>query len=381
MKIAIIGSGPSGLYSAILLKRNNPSYEIHVFDKEEKLAKKLYATGNGHCNLLNKKLLPNKFNNPQYFKNILKDFPYPTLKKELNDLGVSLLEDDDYVYPLSFHAGTYVKYLLSLAERLGVVFHNNARINDYRKANEGFELENYDYFDKLVIATGGKSSKNLGSDGLFFDILKKHGYQVNDLRPGLAPLKIKENVKSLQGVRHHALIKASVDNKQIFQEEGELLFKKDGLSGIVIFNAESAIYRVRVVKNPKISVDLFPELSLYNLCDILLKAKENNPKNYLSSILPLPLENYILSLCKNQDVSNIATNLKHLIFTVTGSYGFDDSQVSIGGVSLNEVSPFLESNKERGLYIIGEALDIDGNCGGYNLTWSLISALLISKHI
>lgn len=112
-----------------------------------------------------------------------------------------------------------------------------------------------------------------------------------------------------------------------------------------------------------------------------MKAKENNPKNYLSSILPLPLENYILSLCKNQDVSNIATNLKHLVFTVTGSYGFDDSQVSIGGVSLNEVSSFLESNKERGLYIIGEALDIDGNCGGYNLTWSLISALLISKHI
>ncbi len=381
MKIAIIGSGAAGLYSAILLKRNNPSYEIHVFEKEEKLAKKLYATGNGHCNLLNKKLLANKFNNPQYLKTILKEFSYISLKKELNDLGVALLEDDECVYPLSFHAGTYVKYLLTLASRLGVVFHNNVRINDYKKEPNGFQLDNFGFFDKLIVATGGKSSKNLGSDGTFFSILKKHGYKINDLRPGLAPIKVRENVKSLQGIRHHALVKASVDNKQIFQEEGEVLFKKDGLSGIVIFNAESAIYRTRVVKNPKITIDLFPEYSLYNLCDILSKAKEYNPENFLSSILPLPLENYIRQLARNEEISNIATNLKHLTFNVTGPYDFEDSQVSIGGLDLGEVSYYLESSKERGLYVIGEALDIDGNCGGYNLSWALISAILVSKHI
>lgn len=381
MKIAIIGSGAAGLYSAILLKRNNPSYEIHVFEKEEKLAKKLYATGNGHCNLLNKKLLANKFNNPQYLKTILKEFSYASLKKELNDLGVALLEDDECVYPLPFHAGTYVKYLLTLASRLGVVFHNNVRINDYKKEPNGFQLDNFGFFDKLIVATGGKSSKNLGSDGSFFNILKKHGYKINDLRPGLAPIKVRENVKSLQGIRHHALVKASVDNKQIFQEEGEVLFKKDGLSGIVIFNAESAIYRTRVVKNPKIAIDLFPEYSLYNLCDILSKAKENNPENFLSSILPLPLENYIRQLARNEEISNIATNLKHLTFNVAESYDFEDSQVSIGGLDLGEVSYYLESSKERGLYVIGEALDIDGNCGGYNLSWALISAILVSKHI
>lgn len=381
MKVAILGSGAAGLYSAILLKRMNPSYEIHVFDKEEKLAKKIFATGNGHCNLLNKKLLPNKFNNPNFLKPILKEFPYPLLKKEWNDMGVALLEDGDYVYPLSYHAGSFVRYLLSLANFLGVIFHNLTEIHDYKKAQDGYELDSFGIFDRIVIATGGKSSPNLGSDGCFFKTLEKHGYNIHPLRPGLCPLKVKENVKALQGVRHHALVKASLDNKQIFLEEGEVLFKKDGLSGIVIFNAESAIYRTPYIKNPKITLDLFPEYSLYELCDMLSLAKKNNPTDPLSAILPSPLETYLLSLSKDKDVSSLATNLKHMVFNVSSSYDFQDSQVSIGGVDVNEVTPFMESKKERGVYFAGEVLDIDGNCGGYNLSWAFISALLISKHL
>ena len=381
MKVAILGSGAAGLYTAILLKRANPSYEIHVFDKEEKLAKKVFATGNGHCNLLNKKLLPNKFNNPVFMKNILKEFPYSLLKKEWNDMGVFLLEEEDYVYPLSFHAGSFVRYLLSLANHLGICFHNLTEIHDYKKGLDGYEIDSLGTFDRIVISTGGKSSPNLGSNGCFFPTLEKHGYNIHALRPGLCPLKVKENVKVLQGVRHHALVKATLDNKQIFLEEGEVLFKKDGLSGIVIFNAESAIYRTPYIKNPKIILDLFPEYSLYELCDILSLAKKNNPIDPLSSILPAPLETYLFSLTKNKDVSSLATNLKHMAFNVSSAYDFCDSQVSIGGVDVNEVTPFMESKKERGVYFAGEVLDIDGNCGGYNLSWAFISALLISKHL
>lgn len=381
MKVAILGSGAAGLYTAILLKRANPSYEIHVFDKEEKLAKKLFATGNGHCNLLNKKLLPNKFNNPNFMKPILKEFPYPVLKKEWNDMGVALLEEGDYVYPLSFHAGSFVRYLLTLATSIGVLFHNQSEIHDYQKSGSGYEIDSYGVFDRLVIACGGKSSPNLGSNGSFFKTLEKHGYDIRPLKAGLCPLKVKENVKVLQGIRHHALLKASNDNKQVLLEEGEVLFKKDGLSGIVVFNAESAIYRSPYVKNPKISLDLFPEYSLYELCDTLSRAKRNNPEDPLSSILPAPLETYLLSLSKSKDVSSLATNLKHMVFSVSSSYDFPDSQVSIGGVNVNEVDPFMESKKEKGVYFAGEVLDIDGNCGGYNLSWAFISALLISKHL
>ena len=97
--------------------------------------------------------------------------------------------------------------------------------------------------------------------------------------------------------------------------------------------------------------------------------------------MPAPLETYLLSLSKSKDVSSLATNLKHMVFSVSSSYDFPDSQVSIGGVNVNEVGPFMESKKEKGVYFAGEVLDIDGNCGGYNLSWAFISALLISKHL
>lgn len=381
MNVGIIGSGAAGLYLAIFLKKNNPYLEITVFEKEEKLAKKLYATGNGHCNLLNKKLLPNKYNHPEFMKSFLHNFDYETLKKELSSLGIALLENDNYVYPLSFHAGTYVQYLLSLAKSLDVEFKNITKISNYSKGKDGYLIDEYGHFDKLIIATGGASSPNLGSDGSFFEILKKHGYSIEPLRPGLTPLRVKEKVGVLQGIRHKALVKAFNDNKQVFAEEGEVLFKKDGISGIVIFNAESAIYRSQIIKNPRVSIDLFPDFSFYALCDVLSRAKQANPENYLSSVLVGPLAKYVLSISGNHEIENIANNLKRLSFSIDGPYGFVDSQVTIGGVSLNEITPFLESKKERGLYFAGEVLDVDGDCGGYNLSWALISALMISKHL
>ena len=381
MNVAILGSGAAGLYLAILLKKNNPSYSVTVFDKEDKLAKKLHATGNGHCNLLNKKLLANKYNHPEFMKPILREFDYDSLKNELNSIGIALLENDDYVYPLSFHAGTYIKYLLSLATSIGVIFKTSSKISSYKKDGDGYLLGEEGYFDKIVIATGGASSPNLGSDGSFYNELKKHCYQIEELRPGLTPLKVKEKVGILQGIRHKALVKAYNDNKQIFMEEGEVLFKKDGLSGIAIFNAESAIYRCRYVKNPKVTLDLFPDMSFFALADLITKAYKNNPNEYLSSIIVPQLATYVLSISNRNNFDSLASNLKHITFNVISSYGFNDSQVSIGGVSLSEVTPFLESKKERGIYFAGEVLDIDGNCGGYNLAWALISAELVSKHI
>lgn len=382
MNIGIIGSGPAGLYSAIFLKIKNPENEVVVFDKEQKASKKLYATGNGHCNLLNKNLKGNKYNNIKYMEGLLQAYPYEFLKSVLGSLGIEVMEIDDYVYPLSFSAPTYAMYLKKLAEKVGVKFCLGTRITDYKKNEQGYELiGSGKTVDKVIIATGGCSQENLGSDGSFFKAIKDHGYAVSELRPGLTPLTLLDkDIKPLSGVRHDALVKAFVSNQQIFEEKGEILYKNDGVSGIVIFNAESAIYRQKHPEDIELVIDLFPEMDEKELTDRLLHDENLNSAFYLDAYMVEPLQKHVLNRAKGKNAFALAKAMKGLVYKVKDHYDFKSSQVTIGGVSLPEVNVFLESKREPGVFFVGEVLDIDGNCGGYNLTWDLLSALLVFKN-
>ena len=383
MKIGIIGSGPSGLYLSIFLKIKHPESEVVVFEKESKLSKKLYATGNGHCNLLNKNLTKDKYNRPDFMAPILEKYGYPFLEGVLKSLGIELTANGDYVYPLSESAPSYALYLKKLAEKVGVTFVTETRVLDYKAEEKEIEVKTDKksfIFDKLVIATGGKSDPKLGSDGSFYEILKKHGYSIVEPIPGLTPLTLNDkDIKPLAGVRHKANVKAFLGKEKIFDENGEVLYKNDGISGIVIFNAESAIYRHKNPKDIELVVDLFPEWSFEELMNRLAHDEALNSKFYLDSYLVEPLQKHILSRSKGNDALCIATSMKNLRYSVKDHYGFDYSQVTIGGLSLNEVDENLSSLKEKGVYLIGELLDVDGDCGGYNLTWSLLSAIIVFK--
>ena len=383
MKIGIIGSGPSGLYLSIFLKIKHPESEVVVFEKESKLSKKLYATGNGHCNLLNKNLTKDKYNHPDFMAPILEKYGYSFLEGVLKSLGIELIANGDYVYPLSESAPSYALYLKKLAEKVGVTFVTETRVLDYKAEEKEIEVKTDKksfIFDKLVIATGGKSDPKLGSDGSFYEILKKHGYSIVEPIPGLTPLTLNDkDIKPLAGVRHKANVKAFLGKEKIFDENGEVLYKNDGISGIVIFNAESAIYRHKNPKDIELVVDLFPEWSFEELMNRLAHDEALNSKFYLDSYLVEPLQKHILSRSKGNDALCIATSMKNLRYSVKDHYGFDYSQVTIGGLSLNEVDENLSSVKEKGVYLIGELLDVDGDCGGYNLTWSLLSAIIVFK--
>ncbi len=383
MKIGIIGSGPSGLYLSIFLKIKHPESEVVVFEKESKLSKKLYATGNGHCNLLNKNLTKDKYNHHDFMAPILEKYGYPFLEGVLKSLGIELTANGDYVYPLSESAPSYALYLKKLAEKVGVTFVTETRVLDYKAEEKEIEVKTDKksfIFDKLVIATGGKSDSKLGSDGSFYEILKKHEYSIVEPIPGLNPLTLNDkDIKPLAGVRHKANVKAFLGKEKIFDENGEVLYKNDGISGIVIFNAESAIYRHKNPKDIELVVDLFPEWSFEELMGRLAHDEALNSKFYLDSYLVEPLQKHILSRSKGNDALCIATSMKNLRYSVKDHYGFDYSQVTIGGLSLNEVNENLSSRKEKGVYLIGELLDVDGDCGGYNLTWSLLSAIIVFK--
>lgn len=390
MKILILGGGASGLYSAIFLKLSHHEDDVTVLEKEEKIGRKLYATGNGHCNLLPLELNESKYNCPSYVKPYIERFPLPKLINALENIGIEVFASDYGYYPLSYNASTFVSLLTLAAKNLGVHIVTGFRAYDYENKNGSIKVlgttGNY-IGDRLIIASGGCSTPNLGSDGSVLEILAKHGYKIQKPLPGLSPLKVKmpNVIKPLSGIRHEAkfILYALESSKKIelHRELGELLYKDDGLSGIAIFNLSSLIQRFRDNRRYLIDIDLFPNEQ--NLQDKLARIYSFAPSYFMDSFLSKPLGAEVLrqshlantTLSKNH-LGSIASAMHSLEYEYDSSYPFASSQVTIGGVERDEVDESFVSKKERNISIIGESLDVDGLCGGYNLAWSLISALV-----
>lgn len=386
MKVVVIGGSASGLYSAIFIKRVHPDFDVCLYEKNDAFGKKLAATGNGHCNLLNKNIDSRAFHNNPLADELFLKFPYPKLLEALKGLGVSLTYIDDLVYPACFHAPTFVSFLVNTAESLGVRLFPSYRFLSYQNDGDGYLIS----FDKekinadiLVFALGGKSQAKLGSDGNYIDELSKHGYKINHFLPSLCPIKTKEKVKKLSGIRHKAKITAYASNEPIYEEEGEILFKDDGLSGIAIMNASSFFLREKGEKT--IVVDFFPCLKEEEFFSELEYGYRNNKANFLDTLLVKNLKEYVLYFIKAKeeslsllDLKELAHALKGLTFHYESNYGFEQSQVSFGGVDIDEVRPSLESKREKNVYFVGEMLDVDGICGGYNLSFALASSLEVA---
>lgn len=377
MNVGIIGGSISGLYAAIAIKSKHPDYTVYVIEQNDRLLKKIYATGNGHCNLLNADLKAERYSHPEWIASYLERFPYQRLTDYLTKLGIPLLRKGDLVYPLSYSAGSFCRYLIELANKLGIKVYVNEKVIDYGKGTIKTDKGSHHY-DRLIFAFGGQSQSNLGSDGSLFPVLKKHGYTIESLKPGLVPIKTKQKTKGLKGVRHEALVKAYDDHNQLlFEEAGEVLFKEDGLSGIVIFNLSSHLSRLGGNRF-RIVLDLFPS---YSESELEKRAYSNKIDGaYVYTLVEYPLGIYVRNRLKNpDDLKGFCKALKNLSFDFDGFYPFASSQVTIGGVSLSDVTSELVSKKEEGVYFIGECLDVDGDCGGYNLSWCLISALTVSE--
>lgn len=383
MKIGIIGGSAAGLYAAILLAKRHPDFHIIIIEKNDKAGKKLLATGNGHCNLFNANFSGKQFNHPEFVDSLLRRFPKERLLSELHDLGIATLDKDGLIYPLSYSAASHVRYLVGLCRELGVEFRFGEKVISAKRTDVKTDKGNY-AFDKLIYAFGGCSQANLGSDGSLFPLLKSRGYHVTKLEPSLCPLVSPDVPKSLFGVRHKCLVKLTKDKKTIYQENGEILFKKDGLSGIAVMNA-SSYYE----EGTQIEADLFPDLSKEELEGILSRCWKENPEDFLAPVLEKPLAEFTLQKCQipckkqlvETNFSIIAEYLKCMKFRIFGKYDFDSSQVTRGGISLSDLDANLGSKMEDGVFFSGECVDIDGLCGGFNLGWALLSALTVADSL
>ena len=353
MKIGIVGAGASGVFLAIRLKESHPSYEVTLIERNDKILKKILVTGNGRCNFANTGDLTDKYNN-KLANTLLEEFTPRDIVETFDKYGIHSTSIDNLIYPASLSAQTVVLLLNKKVEQLGIKAFTNEQVINYQKQNNKFVVKtlNNEYaFDRLVFSCGGKAYPQLGTDGSIFDILNRHGYKITTLSPSLTPLKVKENTKKISGQRQRCGVSLYHHNQLVYQESGEVLFKDDGLSGIVILNISSRINRLNDLNDVQIVLDL-------------AGAKVTEKEHYYEYVPPKIAE-YLIS-------NNL--NINRVSFTFKGFYDYQIAEVSHGGLSLEEINDSLESKKEKGLYFTGELLDIDGMCGGYNLMFAFASA-------
>lgn len=360
MKIGIIGGGAAGSYLAIRIKELNPSFEVTIIERNDKLMKKIAVTGSGRCNYANLGDLKNKYHNDDFANAIINNLKPQELIANFERYGIHPTRIDDLVYPITLSAQTVVLMLNKRIEELGIVSCLNEKVLDYSFNGKNFQVntdKQVHVFDRLVFTSGGKAYPQLGTDGSLFDVLRQHQYQIETLSPSLSPIKTKENTKKISGQRAKCLVSLLNKEKQIYQEEGEVLFKDDGISGIVILNMSQKINMLFDKSNIKIVLDLAP-----------LK-KGIKPEQYSEYVHP-KIASYLID--NHLDINKV-------VFTFKNFYDYNIAEVSHGGVSIKEVNDSLESNKEKGLYFAGEILDVDGMCGGFNLMFAFASAETIAK--
>lgn len=379
MDIIIIGAGASGIVTAINAKNENN--RVILLEKNDRIGKKLLATGNGRCNYTNMNLSEKNYSSPDFVKRTLEDFSNEDLINYFRILGLESTLDGNRVYPISLKANSVLNILIYWLEKNGIEVKTKSQVKEIKKTKKGYEVitnEETLRADIVVAAFGGKAMPASGSDGVSFEILKKMGIRVTDLKPALTQLKLDSKyLKHLSGTKVIGRARLLRDEKVIDEREGEILFTNYGISGppildISVNTKEGDVIEVPLINNlKKDSIDMvynryymFPDFSLE---EFLMGLVDKKFIHYIVDSLDMD-KNTAMNMISMGDFEKIIGLLLKSRFKVTGNTGFKNAQVTRGGVSLDEVSPEnYEAKKYKDLYIIGEALDIDGDCGGYNL--------------
>lgn len=406
--VTIIGAGASGVMCALALKEKNKNLKVLLLEKNDKLGKKLSITGNGRCNLGNINNDISNFNSESdlsSFKRLLEidDFDFLDVLDNTDDkksyydylirFGILITNEKEYLYPYSMQAISVCKSFERYLKFLNVEVKYNYDVLKVSK-NENTFIINDDIKSKMVvIATGGKSYPKTGSTGFGYDVLKSFGHTITDLYPSLTYLKTDyKYIKDLQGVRVNAKTSLSVDGKIEKKEVGQVQFTRDSLSGICIFNLSRNVKKyLNKNKTVKIIMDLVPDYSNFELQNYITSFSSYKLQDALSCIInnklaiaiakELKSANKLVKELTKNELEGVCFNIKNMYFDITDTGGFNTAQVTSGGVVLDEFTKDLESTKCKGLYVIGEVLDVDGKCGGYNLSWAFTSAIIAANDI
>ena len=397
--IAIIGGGAAGLMAAISAKRKAPNLSVTLIEGLDRVGKKLITTGNGRCNITNKRLSLSHYHGEdnEFCRYALSRFGYSEAEEFFGSVGVDFTAEGDRIYPASLQAASVVDALRFECDKLGINTHLSCKIKEIKKGADFTLLSSDDKFSaKAVIIASGLFSggEKIGSDGSIFRLLKDMGISSVKATPSLVQLKTETDfVKQLKGIKVVAKATLLRDGKAWSENTDEVLFCDYGLSGpaILQISRESA----RDDRKYEVSLDLYPEKSADELTAQLIKRaellNERNLEDFFTGMLNKRLGQVLLKYCgfklsdfttslSKADLGRIAATLKDLRFKVTSNTGFLNSQVTAGGLKTSEFdSKTMMSKKIKGLFAAGEILDIDGDCGGFNLAFAWASGRLAAE--
>lgn len=401
--VLIIGGGAAGLSTAIMLKKLRNNLKIAIIEQLDRVGKKISVTGNGRCNITNKKITPANYYSGNINKavNILEDFNLSKTKDFFSSIGVEICFENNKGFPRSFQASSVVDALRFSAAKLGIQIFISTKVEKIIKKNDIFFLatdnNNFskDFFkaSAVVIATGGLAGgSKLGSNGDGYKFLQSFGHEIKAQSPIIVQVKTDNTLtKSLKGIKVNAFVSVFKNSKSIATEYGEVLFCDYGLSGPPILQLSRYC-----TKSTTIVLDLFNEHTLKDLTNLIIKRRkifnEQPLTEFFAGLLhkrvgQSVLKDLNITLSKTcetlteYECKKIAEKLKFFEFKVIGNTGFVNAQATSGGADLKDFNATLMSKKCDGLFAAGEVLDVDGDCGGYNLQWAWSSSSIISNSI
>lgn len=396
-KVLVAGGGAAGMFSAIFAAYNGN--EVHIFEKNEKLGKKLFITGKGRCNITNagdmETLFASVVTNPKFLYSSFYGYDNQSVIDFFERIGVKTkIERGNRVFPISDHSSDVISALTRELHRLGVAIHLHTAVKKIvgKETFEYLELEDGKKVtgDVCVVATGGFSYQTTGSTGDGYRFAKEMGHQVTDIMPALVPLELQEPyVKELQGLSlRNVTASIYLGKKKLYEEFGEMLFTHYGVSGPLMLSASSYIGKYLEKGNLQLVIDLKPALSFEQLDQRVLRDFEENKnkqfKNAVTKLFPgklLPVMLELSGIDPEKKVNLISKEerhqfvhlIKNFTWTITKLRGFNEAIITRGGVKVKEINPStMESKLVNGLYFVGEVLDLDALTGGFNLqiAWS-----------
>jgi len=386
----VVGGGAAGICAAISQARCGG--QVVICEKTPQLGKKILASGDGRCNLLNDDLSEIHYNAAarKLVRSVLDQFDKAALLSFFQDLGLRVYSREGRIFPVTNQASSVLTVLEMELRRLAVPVIYNFNCVSLNISRDRIMVNSADgrtiFCRKVVLTGGGKTYPAFGSDGSIYEVAKKLGHTLVEPVPAVVPLVVKDNLcQVLQGQRITAAARSLVRGREGEEARGELLFTKYGLSGTCILDVSESISTALNrdhLDEVGVSIDLVPFLERSRLKAEIEKRRRAKwpPEEMLAGLLPNKVSLALKDLWTKNDLESAVDALKARKFRVSGTRGWNEAEFTSGGIRTDEVFPeTLESRLHRGVYFAGEVLDVNGRRGGYNLAWAWASGLAAGK--